>query len=59
MSGTFYAAHGTLNVTGNGTNDVLGSQYISYDMKVNGGGAFQVVWDANQVARVRLFGMIE
>jgi hypothetical protein len=28
-TGTFYVAGGTLNVTGNGTNDVIGSQYIS------------------------------
>ena len=59
MSGTFYAAHGTLNVTGNGTIDVLGSQYISYDMKVNGGGAFNIDWNVNQVARVRILRLVE
>ena len=59
MSGTFYAAHGTLNVTGNSTNDVLGSQYISYDMKVNGGGNFSVNWDPNLVARMRVIGQVE
>jgi hypothetical protein len=59
MSGTFYTAHGTLNVSGNGATDVLGSQYISYNLKVNGGGNFSVNWDANLVGRVRYIGLVE
>src|SRR5262249_5591179 len=51
MTGTFYSAKGTLNVTGNGTNDVIGSQYISYDVVVNGNGAFNVAWNANQTGK--------
>jgi len=59
ITGTFYAAHGTLNVGGNGGQDVLGSQYISYDMKVNGGGTFNVNWDPNLVGRVRTLRLVE
>ena len=59
ISGTFYTAHGTLNVGGNGAQDVLGSQYISYDMKVNGGGTFNVNWDPNLVGRVRILRLVE
>jgi Flp pilus assembly protein TadG len=59
ITGTFYAAHGTLNVGGNGGQDVLGSQYISYDMKVNGGGTFNVNWDPNLVGRVRILRLVE
>jgi Flp pilus assembly protein TadG len=59
LSGTFYAAHGKLNVTGNGGQDVLGSQYISYDMKVNGNGKFEVDWDPDLVARVRIIRLVE
>jgi hypothetical protein len=59
IRGTFYAQHGMLNVTGNGSADVIGSQYISYDMKVNGGGAFNIDWNVNQVARVRILRLVE
>jgi hypothetical protein len=59
VRGTFYAQHGLLNITGNGGTDVIGSQYISYDMKVNGGGAFKIDWDVNQVARVRNLRLVE
>jgi hypothetical protein len=59
ITGTFYAQHGTLSVTGNGVSDVLGSQYISYDVVVNGGGAFNVNWDANLVPRTRIIGLVE
>ena len=59
VTGTFYAQHGTLNVTGNAGQDVLGSQYISYDMKVNGGGAFNVNWDPNLVGRTRIIRLVE
>jgi hypothetical protein len=58
-SGTFYAQHGVLNVTGNGGTDVVGSQYISYDMKVNGGGTFNVNWDPNLVGRTRILRLVE
>jgi hypothetical protein len=46
-------------VTGNGGQDVIGSQYISYDMKVNGGGTFNVNWDPNLVGRTRILRLVE
>ena len=58
IRGTFYAQHGLLNITGNGGTDVIASQYISYDMKVNGSGAFKIDWDVNQVARVATCGWL-
>jgi Flp pilus assembly protein TadG len=59
ISGTFYAAHGHLDVGGNGSQDVLGSQYISYTMKVNGNGNFAVNWNPDKVARVRIIRLVE
>jgi hypothetical protein len=59
ISGTFYAQHGTLGISGNGVNDVVGSQYISYDMTVNGGGSFSVNWNPNTVAKTRVIGLVE
>jgi hypothetical protein len=59
MSGTFYTAGGTLGVTGNGASNVLGSQYISNLLTVNGGGTFNVNWDPNTVARMRIIGLVE
>jgi hypothetical protein len=59
MYGTFYVAGGPLKVTGNGTGDVLGSQYISYDLITGGNGSFSISWNVNQVARTRLVGLVE
>jgi hypothetical protein len=36
MYGTFYTQHGLLKITGNGGSDVLGSQYISWDLALGG-----------------------
>ena len=57
-SGTFYTANGMLNVSGNGGTPV-GAQYISYNLTVNGNGNFSVNWNANQVSRQRLIGLVE
>jgi hypothetical protein len=59
ISGTFYTARGTLNVTGNGTGNVIGSQYISYNLVVNGGGSFAVNWNVNQTAKTRIINLVE
>jgi Flp pilus assembly protein TadG len=59
LSGTFYTQHGTMNVTGNGTTDVLGSQYISWNMVVNGNGSFIVDWDPNEVGKMRILRLVE
>jgi hypothetical protein len=57
--GTFYAQHGTLVTQGNGAQDVLGSQYISYDVKLGGNGNFNISWLQNQTARTRLIYLVE
>jgi hypothetical protein len=59
IAGTFYAQHGQLNVTGNGNNNVVGSQYISDTLVVNGNGTFNIGWNPQQVAKMRLIGLVE
>jgi hypothetical protein len=59
MTGTFYAQHGTLKVTGNGTNNVLGSQYISYDVNLGGNGGFSILWKPQATARTRIINLVE
>ncbi len=59
MSGTFYAQHGILNVTGNGAQDVIGSQYISDKVVLGGNGGFAVNWNTDQTARTRVIGLVE
>jgi len=59
MSGTFYAQHGTLNVTGNGVGDVIGSQYISYNVTLGGNGGFSISWNANLAGRSRYIYWVE
>jgi Flp pilus assembly protein TadG len=59
VTGTFYAAGATMQVGGNGTGDVIGSQYISYNMVMNGGGQFNILWNAGLTAPLRQFGLVE
>ena len=44
ITGTFYAASATLNVSGNGTQQTIGSQYISYDLVLGGNGTYFCSW---------------
>jgi Flp pilus assembly protein TadG len=57
--GTFYAQHGLLSTTGNGGQDVLGSQYISYDVKLGGNGNFSIAWQQQLSARTRILNLVE
>jgi hypothetical protein len=57
--GTFYAQHGLLSTTGNGGQDVLGSQYISYDVKLGGNGNFNITWQQPTSARTRILNLVE
>ena len=59
ITGTFYAAGAPMNVTGNGVGDVIGSQYISYTMTMNGGGTFNINWSAGLTAPIRQYGLVE
>ncbi len=59
MSGTFYNAGGDLKVTGNGTNDVIGAQYISYTLTLGGNGMFQVNWSPDTTPGSRDILLVE
>ena len=59
ITGTFYAKKGMLTVTGNGTQDVLGSQYISWKVNLGGNGNFNIDWKADKTARTRLYYLVE
>ncbi len=59
MTGAFYVAGGTLNVQGNGDNNTIGAQYISWNLKIGGGGNFKVVWDPNLVPPARELALVE
>jgi hypothetical protein len=59
ITGTFYAASAELKVTGNGTQDTIGSQYISNTLKLGGNGSFNVDWNPNVVPGVRQVWLVE
>jgi hypothetical protein len=59
MTGAFYCAQGELSVGGNGTQDVLGSQYISNTLKTNGNGNFTIDWNPQYIPKVRILGIVE
>jgi hypothetical protein len=59
IAGTFYAKRGMLTVSGNGGQDVLGSQYISYNVNLGGNGNFNIDWMAPQTSRTRIIHLVE
>jgi hypothetical protein len=59
MTGTFYAASATLNVTGNGTQETIGAQYISYNVSLGGTAAFNVSWSPDITPGVREVWLVE
>ena len=59
ITGTFYAAHATLNITGTGGSSVVGSQYVCYRLVLGGDAAVLVDWSAGPTARTRLIGLVE
>lgn len=58
VSGTFYAAGGLLNVTGNGAGQI-GSQYVSNLLDINGGGGLAIDYNPEQVIPRRILGLVE
>jgi len=58
MSGVFYAAAAPLKITGSGGASV-GSQYISYDLTLQGNGNFSVDWNPNTTPGVRQIYLVE
>ena len=59
LTGTFYFAGALLTVTGSAGFANFGSQYISYDLNVQGSGTINIDWEPNQVAQVRLITIVE
>jgi hypothetical protein len=59
MTGTFYAAAATLSITGNGANQTLGSQYISYDLALSGNGTYYCNWSAPNTPGTRDILLVE
>jgi hypothetical protein len=58
ITGTFYAQHGTLKVSGSGGQSV-GSQYISWDVTLSGNGNFTILWSPAAVAPFKLLQLVE
>jgi hypothetical protein len=59
MSGTFYFPSAPLTVTGGSGFTNVGSQYISYQLTVKGGGAMNLQWNPITVARRRMVALVE
>jgi hypothetical protein len=59
ISGTFYAPGALLKVTGNGTQDTIGSQYISDTLQLGGNGTFNVDWNPTVVPGIRQVWLVE
>ena len=58
ITGTFYAQHGTLKVSGSGGSSV-GSQYISWDVALGGNGNFAITWSPDSVAPEKDLQLVE
>jgi len=59
ITGTFYIPKANLNVTGNGTQDTIGSQYISDTLTLGGNGHFNVDWSPTLVPGIREVWLVE
>jgi hypothetical protein len=65
ITGTFYAAGGTLSISGNGATvagnpqDKIGAQYISYDLTINGNGSFLMDYAGGNPVNVRTIQLVE
>jgi hypothetical protein len=59
ITGTFYAASATMNVTGNSAQSTIGAQYISYNLAIGGNGSFDVAWNPDITPGVREVWLVE
>jgi hypothetical protein len=59
ISGTFYAASATLSVQGNGSQQTIGSQYISYDLVLGGNGTYFCSWSPDITPGTRDILLVE
>ncbi|MEN6449675.1 MAG: pilus assembly protein TadG-related protein [Thermoguttaceae bacterium] len=58
LSGTFYAANATLQITGNGT-ATIGSQYVSRTLNLGGNGNVLINYSDGGTARIREATLVE
>jgi hypothetical protein len=58
VSGTFYAAAGSLDISGSAGNNKIGSQYISWNLKLSGNGNVTIDWNAGS-SHTRNMGLVE
>jgi hypothetical protein len=59
ITGTIYAADALLTATGNGGVSNIGSQYVTLDLSLGGGGNINISWAGPQVARTRIITLVE
>jgi Flp pilus assembly protein TadG len=59
INGTVYGAQAILNLIGNGAQNVVGSQYIVYDMTASGNGNATIKWTSDTSSRTRRIGLVE
>jgi hypothetical protein len=59
ISGTFYAASANLSVTGNGDQQTIGSQYISYTLNLGGNGTYFCSWSPDITPGTREILLVE
>jgi hypothetical protein len=59
ITGTFYAASATLAVAGNGAQQTIGAQYISYDLNLGGNGTYFCTWTPDLTPGKRIVILVE
>jgi hypothetical protein len=59
ITGTFYVSDATLKVTGNGSTQMVGCQYISLDLSLSGNGNIGISYSPNLVTPMRVLTMTE
>ncbi len=59
LTGAFYAPAALLAISGNGANDVIGAQYISYQLSLGGNGSFGISWTASVTPGTRDIYLVE
>lgn len=59
MTGTFYAAKALLKIAGNTPGNVIGSQYVSYQLSTSGTAGLTIDWSPDKTTRLRTLGLVE
>jgi Flp pilus assembly protein TadG len=59
ITGTFYAAAAQMNISGSGTTNYIGSQYISYDLALGGNGNISIDYGNAPIPRSRVLKLVE